>query len=84
MKTYPARIWNDDNGSWSVEFVDLPGCFSWGASLGDAKLNAAEALTAGLESLDARGLPAPAPSAVSGKNIHQVAPKIRDGQIRRS
>ncbi len=52
MKAYPAHIWRKKNDTWSVEFPDLPGCFSFGSSLLEAKIKAEEALATYLESLD--------------------------------
>lgn len=76
MKTYPAHIWKEDNNTWSVEFPDLPGCFSSGESLADARVKAEEALTAYLESLDSRSVSIPEPSTVSGKEFYSVAPSL--------
>lgn len=76
MKTYPAHIWKEDNGSFSVEFPDLPGCFSSGNSLDEAKSNASEALTVYLESLDSRRLSIPAASSITGPDIFQIAPTL--------
>jgi antitoxin HicB len=76
MKTYPAHIWKEANNSWSVEFPDLPGCFSSGDSLSDAKERAEEALTAYLESLDSRSLSIPEPSVLSGDEYFPIAPNL--------
>jgi len=76
MKAYPAHIWKEGNNTWSVEFPDLPGCFSSGESLEDAKVKAEEALTAYLESLDSRSVSIPEPSKVSGKDFYPVTPKL--------
>jgi predicted RNase H-like HicB family nuclease len=62
MKIYPAHIWKDTNGAYSVEFPDLPGCFSSGDTVEEAKTMAYEALTGYLESLASRKLPIPEPS----------------------
>ncbi|MDR3324520.1 MAG: type II toxin-antitoxin system HicB family antitoxin [Spirochaetaceae bacterium] len=61
MKAYPAHIWKEDDGSFSVEFPDLSGCFSSGETLEEAKRMAREALGGYLESLDSRGLTIPEP-----------------------
>jgi len=76
MKTYSAHIWKEDNRTWSVEFPDLPGCFSHGTSLENAKDNAAEALTAYLESLDSRSIKPPLPLTAPGKNRYPIAPSL--------
>jgi antitoxin HicB len=76
MKTYPAHIWKEENNSWSVEFPDLPGCFSSGQSLEDAVGKAEEALNAYLESLDSRSLSIPEPSTLSGEEFYSIAPSL--------
>jgi len=76
MKPYPAKIWKESNGSYSVEFPDLPGCFSWGETLEDAKEQAKEALNAYLESLDSRSQAIPSPSKQKGKDIYHISPDI--------
>lgn len=76
MKTYPARIWKEENNTYSVEFPDLPGCFSSGETLEEAKTQAELALTVYLESLDSRSLSIPEASSLSGNNIYQIAPTL--------
>lgn len=76
MKTYPAHIWKEENSTYSVEFPDLPGCFSSGETLTDAKIHAAEALTVYLESLDSRSLSIPEASSQTGDDIFQIAPTL--------
>ncbi|GHT56444.1 hypothetical protein FACS1894109_05390 [Spirochaetia bacterium] len=51
MRTYVAHIWQDTNGTYSVEFPDLPGCYTWGETLEEAQAMAKEALTGYLEGL---------------------------------
>ena len=69
MIMYPARIWKESNTSYSVEFPDLPGCFSSGRTLAEAKVHAEEALTAYLESLDSRRITIPEASCISGPDM---------------
>ena len=76
MKTYPARIWKEENNTYSVEFPDLPGCFSSGNTLDNAKAQAEEALTAYLESLDSRSISIPEATALSGADIYPIAPAL--------
>jgi len=76
MKTYPAHIWKEDNNTFSVEFPDLPGCFSSGNTLDDAKAQAEEALTVYLESLDSRSISIPAATTISGADIYPIAPTL--------
>ena len=76
MKTYPAHIWKEKNGTWSVEFPDLHGCFTSAESLEAAKENAKEALTAYLESLDSRSLSIPVSSTIEKDDIYPIAPSL--------
>lgn len=76
MKTYPAHIWKEENNTYSVEFPDLPGCFSWGETLEEAKAQAEEALTGYLESLDSRRLTIPEASSRAGNEIYPIAPNL--------
>src|SRR5664279_3348521 len=76
MNTYPAHIWKEENSTYSVEFPDLPGCFSSGETLYEAKIKAEEALTAYLESLDSRSLSIPEASSQTGNDIFQIAPNL--------
>jgi len=48
MIRYKAKIQKDDDG-YTVSFPDLPGCFSYGSTLKEAKVNAVEALDLYLE-----------------------------------
>lgn len=50
------------NGEFSVYFPDLPGCTSYGETLGDAQKNAKDALGLHLYGLKQDGDPIPAPS----------------------
>lgn len=50
LLTYPAIFTNEDNQYW-VEFIDLKGCFSDGATLSEAMENAKEAMGLFLEDL---------------------------------
>jgi antitoxin HicB len=73
--TYPARIRHiSEDKSYLVEFPDLPGCLTEGATLEEAKQNAKEALTGYLSSVFERNFKIPGPSALKGKNIHNIEP----------
>jgi antitoxin HicB len=73
--TYPARIKHiSEDKSYLVEFPDLPGCLTEGATLEEAKRNAKEALTGYLSSVFERNLKIPDPSPLRGKNIHNIEP----------
>ncbi len=74
--TYPARIRHiSEDKSYLVEFPDLPGCLTEGATLEEAKQNAKEALTGYLSSVFERNFKIPGPSALKGKNIHNIEPE---------
>ncbi|MDR1453626.1 MAG: type II toxin-antitoxin system HicB family antitoxin [Candidatus Margulisbacteria bacterium] len=75
MKAYPAHIWRETNNTYSVEFPDLPGCFTCADTYEAAVLAAHEALNGYLESLDSRKLSIPAPSRVA-KNMVPVKPSL--------
>jgi antitoxin HicB len=77
MKAYPAHIWRESNNTWSAEFPDLPGCFSSGSSLEEAKQKAEEALSAYLESLDSRSVSIPEPSPRMGGDFHLISPSLK-------
>ncbi len=76
MKTYPAHIWEEVNHTWSVEFPDLPGCFTSAESLEAAQEYAKEALTAYLESLDSRSLSIPEPTKIEEHGVYPIAPSL--------
>ena len=80
MICYPALIEYDHaDGAYNVSFPDLPGCFTYGRTLEDAKENAREALSAYLESLVSRNLEVPAASEVVGDNVCPVEPDTSVG-----
>jgi antitoxin HicB len=76
---YPAHIWREDNTTWSVEFPDLPGCFSSGSSLLEARKKAEEALDSYLESLDSRSVDIPEPLLRTGEDVHMISPSLKVG-----
>ena len=74
--SYPAAIKHfPKDKTYLVEFVDLPGCLTEGATLEEAKHNAREALTGYLSSMFDRALKIPMPSALRGKNIYDIEPE---------
>ena len=76
MISYPARIeYKPEDKSFFVDFPDLPGCYTYGESLDDAKIMAKEALTGYLESIDSRKIKIPEPSVLSGVNIYYIQPE---------
>ncbi len=76
MIHFMAHIRQDGPDTWSVDFPDLPGCFSAGDSLDDAKLNAAEALTVYLESLDSRSQTIPDPRQGDARDMYPIEPSL--------
>ncbi len=60
--SYPAQFSLQPDGSWFVEFPDLPGCLTEGATETEAAAAASEALSAWLESVLAREVPFCEPS----------------------
>ena len=62
MKTYVAVLRKTSASDFGVEFLDLPGCFSAGSTLEEAKAMASEALRFHLDGLDQDRAEIPAPS----------------------
>ncbi|MEI8095714.1 MAG: type II toxin-antitoxin system HicB family antitoxin [Spirochaetales bacterium] len=60
--SYPALFSPQPDGSWLVEFPDLPGCLTEGPNKTEAAAAASEALSAWLESVLAREVPFCEPS----------------------
>jgi predicted RNase H-like HicB family nuclease len=56
---YLLSLEQSPNGSWGVEVVNLPGCFSWGETREAAAHNAREAIEGHLEALQEIGEPLP-------------------------
>jgi len=54
--------WSAEDSCYVARVSDLPGCTTHGDTLESAALAAEEAITAYIESLEARGLPLPQPS----------------------
>ncbi len=76
MIKYPVKIiYDKQDNAFNISFPDLSGCFTYAASLDEAKENAKEALTAYLESIDVRKLKIPKPSKLEGKDIYYIEPK---------
>ncbi|EOQ98274.1 hypothetical protein LEP1GSC195_1448 [Leptospira wolbachii serovar Codice str. CDC] len=74
--SYPAIIkYSSKDKVFNVEFPDLPGCFTFGENENEAILNAQEALTGYLESIDSRKLNIPEPSKLKGKDIKFITPE---------
>lgn len=54
--SFEVKYTKEAAGDWSVEFPGLDGCVTCGANLEEAQVNAEEALTIYLESVDFHGL----------------------------
>lgn len=67
--TYLAVMEPSENGSYSVSFPDLPGCFSYGADLEEASRMAAEAASLHVYGLEQDNEPVPAPSLSLPKEV---------------
>jgi antitoxin HicB len=76
MIEYPTIITYDkDDAVYNVSFPDLPGCFTYGDNLEEAKINAKESLTGFLESIDLRKLKIPKPSHLQGEEVYYIQPE---------
>lgn len=62
MDKYVAVFRKTSSSDFGVEFLDLPGCFSAGSTLEEAKAMAAEALRLHLDGLQEDGVEPPEPS----------------------
>ena len=76
MIAYPALFeYDKEEKVYNVRFPDLPGCFTYGESIDEAKSMAKEALTGFLQSVDARKMRLPDPSKLEGKEVLYVEPE---------
>ncbi len=73
MIRYLAKIYKDGR-NYSVEFPDLPGCFSDGATLEEARKNAREALSLFLEEARDPDWRVPPAKKHAGKNHEWITP----------
>ena len=73
MIRYQAKIYKDED-SYSVEFPDLPGCFSMGDSFEEACQMAREALSLYLDEARDPKWHVPKAKTRKGKNYHWIAP----------
>ncbi|MBI5696358.1 MAG: type II toxin-antitoxin system HicB family antitoxin [Nitrospirae bacterium] len=73
---YPARITHvPEDRKYLVEFPDLPGCLTDGATFEDAKRNAKEALTGYLASAFEKGQYIPEPSTARSRGLYFIEPE---------
>ena len=64
MMLYLAQLHAEADGGYTVEIVDLPGCFTEGDNLAEAIRNAEEAILCHLDGMIADGEPIPDPVAI--------------------
>src|SRR5271165_74846 len=64
MTSYIAYLRKDRDSDYGVEFPDLPGCFSAGSTMEEAKAMAAEALAGHVSVLQEEGMPVSKPSSM--------------------
>ena len=75
MISYQAKILKDGS-SYSVEFPDLPGCFSMGETLDEAKEMASDALSLYLEEARDPKWKVPEAKKRTGKNYYWIQPRF--------
>lgn len=73
MIRYQAKVYKDGE-SYSVEFPDLPGCFSTGQTKDEALENAREALSLFLEEARDPKWSVPKPKSRRSKQYHWITP----------
>jgi len=78
MIRYQARIYKD-SGAYSVEFPDLPGCFSMGDTLEEAQQMASEALSLYLEDARDPKWSIPEPKSHKGRSYFWIQPSFDIG-----
>lgn len=62
---YPAQFYPENDGSYSVVFVDFPGCVTQGDDLFDALIEAKDALEFWLDALEDEGKPIPPATSIT-------------------
>jgi predicted RNase H-like HicB family nuclease len=76
MITYPALFeYDEEEKVYNVRFPDLPGCFTYGETIDEAKAMAKEALTGFLQSVDARKMRLPDPPKLEGDETAYFDPE---------
>lgn len=78
MTAYIALIHKDADSDFGVSFPDLPGCFSAGSTLEEARAMAEEALALHIQGMVADGEAVPEPSTLDGV---MADPANRDGGV---
>jgi antitoxin HicB len=77
MMQYWAKIKKQSDGNYLVEFPELPGCFTEGKSLEEAKEYAKEALDGWLTASCDRHNNIPTPKKRSGRNFYGIDVNIK-------
>ena len=67
--TYLALLEPGDDGTYSISFPDLPGCFSYGENFTQAQMMAAEAASLHVYGLEMDGEDIPLPSVTLPKEL---------------
>ena len=75
---YNAVIWLEDNDTYSVMFPDLPGCYSMGDTLNEARIHAREALNLYLEETPTKAFARPS-KAINPDDYSELA--SRDTEV---
>ena len=73
---YYARVTRQRSKGYLVEFPDLPGCLTEGATLTDALRNAREALSGWLFVAIKHGDDVPASRVRPGRTFHRIMPEL--------
>lgn len=71
MKEYIAVIHKDEDSDFSLFFPDVPGCFSAGSTMEEARINAAEALAGHVAILVEDGQEVAEPSTLDEIRNHE-------------
>lgn len=71
---YAVEYYMDEGGGWNARVPDLPGCFSCGDSLEEAKINIKEAMEGWILARKDLGLEVPLPqSYVFGSTLIELS-----------
>jgi predicted RNase H-like HicB family nuclease len=88
---YPAIFHSNDDGTFTINYPDLPGCISEGKSLGNAIFMAQTALTQWIEYLTDKEQPIPPASDLTaiqidkGEFVNLVRTELKDNRaVRRT
>ena len=82
---YPAIFYENNDGSYTITYPDLPGCISEGKSLENAIFMAQSALTQWIEYLSDKKVDIPRPSSIQkisvedGGFVNLIRVEIKDG-----